>query len=131
MNKTIFALAIGVIALGMTGCNEEAQAKMKKPAIINIGMIDGCEVKWVDRGYKEYSFYVAHCNTTTVTTSGYETGGKSSEHIPVAVIVDEQKMEATREALAMQKELEEMRARDSALAKLTPAEKAALGITIK
>lgn len=70
--KFIKITAIALSAIALLGCEQDR--KMANPSIENIGTIDGCTVRWVDRGYTDKSFYIARCdNTTTVTSSS---GGK-------------------------------------------------------
>ena len=121
---SICALLI-VTALGLTACggrtDEQAKAMLTNPDINNVGTFDGCEVKYVDRGYHAYSFYIARCGNTTTTTRNYtEQSGKTTVNRRSTVIAQEiQKLEAEK-AAAVTKE--------KALEKLTLEEKALLGV---
>jgi len=115
--KRLMYVAIGVALLSLTGCDEPKQ--VKNPEIYDLGTFDGCGVKYVNRGYKDNSFYIARCGTTSTATGGYETGGKPRQHIPQVTIVDEGAMDAQIQALQEKK---------AALNKLTPRERELLGI---
>ena len=121
---SICALLI-VTALGLTACSgrtdEQAKAMLTNPDINNVGTFDGCEVKFVDRGYHAYSFYIARCGNTTTSTRNYtEQSGKTTVNRRSTVIAQEiQKLEAEK-AAAVTKE--------RALEKLSSEEKALLGV---
>ena len=106
----------------LTGCNnEEAQAKLNNPQTINIGEFDGCEVKFVDRGYESNSFYIAKCgNTTTTTRHWRETRGKSQVNRSSTVI--------TQEIESLQEEKKKVEMTEKAMSKLSDEEKKALGL---
>ena len=118
MKKILLSIMI-VMCFGLSACDEELAAKRANPDIITIGEIDGCTVKYINRGYQYESFYIAKCNSTVAITSGYETGGKSSRHVTQAVIVDESSINI---------QLAELQQKKAALDKLTPDEKVLLGI---
>ena len=120
-NKLIFAVA----AIMLAGCSqrsaEQAEAMLTNPDINFVGVYDGCEVKYVDRGYQVKSFYLAKCGGTTTTTRNYsEQVGKTTEFRRSTAITQEiEKLEAEK-AVAVTKE--------KALEKLTHEEKSVLGI---
>ena len=116
----LFATALGLVACGGR-TDEQAKAMLSDPAINNVGTFDGCEVKFIDRGYHNFSFYIAKCGNTTTTTRNYtEQSGKTTVNRRSTVIAQEiQKLE-TEKAAAVSKE--------RALEKLSPEEKALLGV---
>jgi hypothetical protein len=121
---SICALLI-VTALGLTACggrtDEQAKAMLSNPDVNDVGTFEGCEVKFIDRGYHAYSFYIARCGNTTTTTRNYTVqSGKTTVNRRSTVIAEEiQKLEAEK-AAAVTKE--------KALEKLSPEEKALLGV---
>ena len=121
---SICALLI-MTALCLPACSgrtdEQAKAMLTNPDINNVGTFDGCEVKFIDRGYHAYSFYIARCGNTTTTTRNYtEQSGKTTVNRRSTVIAQEiQKLEAEK-AAAVTKE--------RALEKLSPEEKVLLGV---
>lgn len=131
---TLAALAVGMLALaGCSSKEREAeyaaeQAKIerqqKNPEIKVIGVYDGCEVKYVDRYYSQDSFYIARCGQTTTTTSNVRVG--KTQQNRMAITQQLETISAQREKLKT--ELEALDKREAALAKLTPEERAALGI---
>jgi uncharacterized protein YcfL len=120
-NKVIF----GVIALMLVGCGErtaeQANAMISNPDINFVGVYDGCEVKFVDRGYQIKSFYIAKCgNTNTVTQNHNEQSGKTTVFRRSTVITQEIEKLQAEKAVAETKE--------KALAKLSNEEKSLLGV---
>lgn len=113
-------------ALAMAGCTskEETAAineQMKNPRITKIGTFDGCEVKYVNRYYAESSFFLARCDSTTATTGREKyQSGKSTLY--------RDRLSITHQIAELTQELSALEAREAALAKLTPAERAALGL---
>jgi major membrane immunogen (membrane-anchored lipoprotein) len=121
MKKAICILA-AVLLVGCGGrTDEQAKAMLSNPDVNEVGTFDGCEVKYVDRGYHAYSFYIARCGNTTTATRNYtEQSGKTTVNRRSTVIAQEiQKLEAEK-AAAVTKE--------KALEKLSPEEKALLGV---
>lgn len=45
---------------------------LKQPVVENVGDIDGCAVKYVNRGRAIDSFYLARCGNTQTSTNNYE-----------------------------------------------------------
>ena len=109
----------------LTGCgqrtDEEAKALLSTPAVNFVGVYEGCEVKYVDRGYQIRSFYIAKCGNTTTATRNYnEQSGKSTVFRSSTVI--------TQELDKLQAEKAAAETKERALEKLTPTERAALEI---
>jgi hypothetical protein len=109
----------------LTGCggrtDEQAKEMLTNPDINFVGVYEGCEVKYVDRGYQAKSFYLARCsNTTTTTRNYYEQSGKTTVFRSSTVI--------TQELDKLQAEKAAAETKERALEKLTPTERAALGI---
>lgn len=110
-----------VLLVGCGRTDEQAKAMLSNPDINNVGTFDGCEVKYVDRGYRDSSFYIAKCGNTSTATHNYtEKSGKNTVHRRSTVITQEiEKLEAEKaEAVTKEKALE----------KLNPEEKKLLGI---
>ena len=120
MKKLLLVLAV----LSLTACgrtDEEARALLAKPAVSDAIMVDGCEVKFVDRGYQNHSFYLAKCgNTNTLTRNYEEQSGKTRVFRRSTVI--------TQEIEQLQKEKADVETKEQALAKLSAEERKALGI---
>lgn len=120
--SSIGAVLILSFLITLSGCESEGTTQLKSnPQIVNIGTIEGCEVKYVNRGYKDNSFYIAKCNGTQTTTENYteRTGKNNTERTHTAITYEIQKL---------QKEAADIEMRNKALEKLTPSEKEALGI---
>lgn len=119
--KTLFVI---LATLALTACGrttEEAKALLANPDVINVGTYDGCEVKYIDRGYRESSFYLARCgNTATTTRNWKEQQGKTQVFRQSTVI--------TQEIDKLQSEKIQAEQFEQAMSKLTPQEKKALGI---
>ncbi len=112
-------LSVLVIALALVGCKQEELRA--NPAIVSIGHFKGCDVSYVDRGYRHESFYIATCENSVVTTG--ETGGKNS-----TPMVNIQNLSGLTQEEKDMIERNRNVARQSALSKLTPEEKAVLGV---
>jgi hypothetical protein len=135
VNMSIAALAgVLVIAGGLAGCSspeEQARAEelMSNPEIKVVGTFDGCEVKFVNRYHRDMSFYLARCGTTIASTQQYEeTQGKSR--------VARTRLTITQELAELDKQRETLKAeqaaaekREAAIAKLSPEERTALGLS--
>lgn len=114
MNKSIIAI---ISALMMVACDDGSRSNLRtNPSIINMGIIDGCSVKFVDRGSNIESFFIARCGTTGTTTRNYKVShGKTSSDERVTVITDEIDKLTTEKTLITQTEV--------ALSKLTVEER--------
>lgn len=109
----LIAASSCVCILALSGCNlyEKEDAKLANPVITSKGTYDGCEVKFVDRGYQTESFYLARCveGDTSTTTQHYEyRSGKANLQRSSVTILNELKY--------------------SGLSKLTKEEQKALGL---
>lgn len=120
-----YILLFAAVVFLLSGCSqrtdEQAQAMLTNPEINFVGVYDGCEVKYVDRGYQVRSFFIAKCGNTTTTTRNYsEQSGKTTVFRRSTVITQEiEKLEAEK-AAALTKE--------NALSKLSDEEKKLLGV---
>lgn len=67
------------------------EEKLNNPVVKTIGVFDGCEVKFYERGYTTENFYIARCSNskTNTTTSFDRTGGKYPRDIPRVSITQE------------------------------------------
>lgn len=111
-------LMVLAAALALSGCKEDddAAALRAKPEITDIGEIDSCNVKFVNRGYSRDSFFIARCPGAAITTRNYtERSGKTSVARRITVI--------EREFTPTDAQIKE-----SALSKLTDEERAVLGV---
>ena len=79
---------------------------------------DGCNVKAIENP-RGSNFFIAKCPATSTTVTHIQQNGKSSTTIPVVT---------TQEVEDLEKKLAEVKARQAALDKLSPADKKALGI---
>lgn len=120
-----YILFLAAIVFALTGCggrtSEQAQAMITNPDINFVGVYDGCEVKFIDRGYHDKSFYIAKCGDTTTLTRNYtEKQGKST--------VDRRSTVITQEIEKLQKEKATAETKEKALSKLSDEEKKLLGV---
>jgi hypothetical protein len=123
--KTIKIVAGLFLALAIAGCDESDAIKLKQanPVITNIGDIDGCAVKYVDRGYQSDSFFMAKCGDTTTQSNVYQVGKSTARMTSITQQINT--LSAERDALAKQEDI-----RHEALSKLSPGEKEALGYSL-
>jgi uncharacterized lipoprotein YehR (DUF1307 family) len=110
-------LTISVLTVMLAGCGDDAaqQAKLTNPDITKLGTFDGCEVKYVDRGYESNSFYMAKCGNTVTQSSLFQSGK-----------IQERMTSITQQMDALTAEKQALATREEALNKLTPEERAAL-----
>lgn len=99
----------------LVGCNEDGHAR--DPEIRRVFEVDGCQVKYIDPPSLP-NFYIARCGNTTTNTWQQSSGKSTTTYATVNVDTTEE----------LRKRLEAAEARDKALAKLTPAERQALGV---
>lgn len=122
MRKVTLALA-AVAVFALAGC--EKDEKYENPQVKPLSAeVDGCVVKYVNRGQLSDSFYIARCpgSSDTVTTTS-QTGGKYNNLITAVTRTETEAERVAREQaerLAAQKK--------SALSKLTAEERRALGL---
>ena len=122
MRKVTLAL-VAVAVFALSGCekNEKYDNPQVKPLSAEI---DGCVVKYVNRGNISDSFYIARCPGLgdTVTTTG-QTGGKYNNLLTSITRTETEAERVAREQaerLALQKK--------AALSKLTADERRAPGL---
>jgi len=127
LNKSGLAICAALLAASalLTGCgartDEQAKEMLTNPDINFVGVYEGCEVKYVDRGYQIKSFYIAKCgNTNTVTQNYNEQSGKTTVFRRSTVITQEIEKLQAEKAVAETKE--------KALSKLSNEDKKLLGI---
>jgi hypothetical protein len=123
VNKVLICVA----CLFLVGCNEEQDALYKNPVVQNVGQYEGCDVKFVNRGYQNVSFYIAKCGQTVTTTSNYETkSGKTTVFNRNTTIVD-----IDNEIDRLKQEKERIAVLETAKKKLTAEELKMLGIGVE
>jgi major membrane immunogen (membrane-anchored lipoprotein) len=126
LNLTGLGICAALLAASalLSGCgrtDEQAKAMLSSPEVINVGTYEGCEVKYIDRGYQTQSFYLAKCgNTNTVSRSWEEQHGKSRTFRRSTTI--------TQEIEKLQVEKTAAETKEKALDKLSAEERAALGL---
>lgn len=113
--KLLITLGVIAICLILPGCEKEDKLKAS-PETVRIGTFDGCEVKYVNRGYMYDSFFMARCDSTVTTTTNIP--GKGATRV-TNITVEIERLQAEKAKLELA---------EQAIGKLTPAEKAALGI---
>jgi predicted small lipoprotein YifL len=131
---TLFALtACGGPPSAEEQAKEDKKQKLQTEGEVSvIGTFDGCEVKYVNRYYRDNSFYLARCSvpdgaasapTSTVTHHYDERVGKTNQL--------RTRVEITQEIAKLQEEAKAAEVRESALAKLSAEERKALGLAGK
>lgn len=92
-------ILIGMLVLSLTACSRSE--KVVNPSVSDIGVIEGCTVKYVDRGSSIDSFFMARCqNTTTVTNVYKQSQGKSTVlRRQTAIIQEIEKLEREKDLL--------------------------------
>lgn len=113
----ILKISALVLFLTLAGCNEEKDAMFTNPQITETVEIDGCQVKYVNRGYEHKSFYLAKCGNTTTTSQNYRVGKTSRTSTVI-----------TTEIEALQAEQASVKAKEAAISKLSESEQKLLGI---
>lgn len=124
----VFSLVVStaiVSVMALTGCKEEDEL-LKNPQTKDIGTFEGCDVKYVDRGYQSKSFYLAKCpgNKTSHTTTWLETQQKSLVNRQNIAVTDDVQCDTPEQAKAKAEDA----AKSAAIAKLTPVERKLLGL---
>jgi len=120
--KKLKIAAVLTIILAIAGCDDGViAAKKMNPVITNIGDFDGCNVKYVDRGYTSDSFFMAKCGDTVTQSNTYQSGKTSQRMMTITQKIND--LTAERAALVKEEE-----AKQAALAKLSVQDQTALGI---
>lgn len=107
-------------AFSLAGCQEEQKALYASPSVTEVGTFDGCNVKFVNRGFQTESFFLARCDGTTATTNNAMVGSKS-QTLQRRVAIETQIKD-------LEKERDAIKARESAIQKLSQEEAKALGV---
>lgn len=117
---SISIIAAIVATLFLTACDPASVTEHKlHPEVSDVGTFDGCEVKYVNRGYRDDSFFLAKCGDTATQTSIYAQGKTTARVTSITQQINT--LNAEKQAL------EKVEAdRQSALKKLSPEERAAL-----
>lgn len=118
MKKILMLIPI----LFLFGCNEEKEALLATPQITSIGEFEGCDVKFVDRGYETKSFYLAHCDVSSSTVSDVYSfhQGKSTKYAT--------KLSSVTKEVECDEECQKQKLIVSALKKLSKQEREILGL---
>lgn len=69
----------------MINDSEKNKQLLQKPEIVQIGIFNGCNVSYVNRGYQVNSFYIAKCNNTETRTT-IEQHPKSGTKITTTIV---------------------------------------------
>jgi hypothetical protein len=122
--KTKLLVLGTLMALGLAGCGDsdyevQMKAKLPTPEVTTVANVDGCVVKYVDRGYDSKSFYLAKCGDTSTMSQYYHVGKTTARKTMITQQINT--LTAERAALDQQDNV-----RQQALGKLTPDERAAL-----
>ena len=82
-----YLICVIVFMLIFTLINDSEKNKqlLQKPEIVQIGIFDGCNVSYVNRGYQVNSFYIAKCNNTETRTT-IEQHPKSGTKITTTIV---------------------------------------------
>lgn len=122
MRKVTLALA-ALAVFALSGC--EKDEKYNNPQVNPLSAeVDGCVVKYVNRGHISDSFYIARCPglSDTVAITG-QTGGKYNNLLTSITRTETEAERAARE------QAERLAARkNAALSKLTAEERRVLGL---
>lgn len=118
-------LLAGGLILVTSGCGDDYEREqaynLAHPKIEDPITVEGCDVKFVDRGQSYKSFYIAKCGDTTTTTTNYQSGKSSARIATITKQIGD--LTAERDAIAKEENVKR-----AALTKLSPAEREALGI---
>ena len=82
-----YLICVIVFMLIFTLINDSEKNKqlLQKPEIVQIGIFNGCNVSYVNRGYQVNSFYIAKCNNTETRTT-IEQHPKSGTKITTTIV---------------------------------------------
>lgn len=126
MKLSMISAALVATTVALTGCKDED--KKYNPEIGPVIKVDGCDVKYVDRGSTYSSFWIARCEQTA-TVTGMGSSGKSS--FPVATIIaTEDAVEAAARKAAAERQ-EKYAAARAKFEKLSVEERQLLGIVMQ
>lgn len=140
MNRnSLIALTLVTLAMGiapLTGCSDPAEqaraAQLQQhPEFQRVGIFNGCEVTFVNRYYRDSSFYIARCGNTATSTQQFEEVQGKSRVQRTRVSITEELEAIDEQRTKLQEEAKTLEKREAALAKLTPADRAALGIDVE
>lgn len=120
MKKTIILASI-LLLLGGCRSEEEKEKLRTNPEVTEVVVVDGCVVKFADRGDDMNSFFIARCGDTTTLTSNYMVqSGKTRVPKRKALIAQEiQKLQQEQEQL----DAEEVEQAKKYLDSLTPEQR--------
>lgn len=105
------------LLLGLTACGSDPNEPKPKPEVRREFEIDGCNIKYVVHPSLP-NFYIARCGNTVTNT--YQRQSGKSNITEATINVDSEEL--------LRKRLAEIEAKNKALAKLSDAEKKALGL---
>ena len=126
MNARLNWTMLGIVltAVTLAAC-ESNGASDSNPVVSPVMLIDGCQVKFVDRGSVYKSFWLARCGTTSVV-SGVSSSGKSTwPNVTVVDSVDAAQLEKEKQAAIRQEKYANARAK---FEQLSQEERDLLGI---
>lgn len=116
------------MAVALTGCGpspEESariQHQMDNPIVTVVGTFDDCEVKFVNRYYRDSSFYLARCGQTAAATRQFsEMQGRQSVPRTRLSITDVAKSDAAIDAAEVAQAKEDLARAERKLAEATTA----------
>lgn len=118
MKKYIIIIATFLTILSLSGCQDDVLKA--NPEVTQITDIEGCTVKYVNRGDRIDSFFIATCQGATTVSSNYtQRVGKAS--------VVRQSTVITKQIDDLQAELNITAAKEAAISKLSVEERKLLG----
>ena len=74
-----------MVVFNVKHTSEKNKQLLQKPEIVQIGIFNGCNVSYVNRGYQVNSFYIAKCNNTETRTT-IEQHPKSGTKITTTIV---------------------------------------------
>jgi len=74
-----------MVVFNVKHTSEKNKQLLQKPEIVKIGIFNGCNVSYVNRGYQVNSFYIAKCNNTETRTT-IEQHPKSGTKITTTIV---------------------------------------------
>lgn len=87
--RSLALVRVCAVVFLLTGCAESEEAKRlaKDPKLVDIGVFEGCTVKYVNRYYESKSFYLARCGETVAATRMMPSGKTSMQKLEVTTTV--------------------------------------------